>query len=156
MSKEEIEHFIHRVYASLIRYDVDKTLIHCAEDVTLTFASYVFKNGEEIEDSHAFNEIEASYEFKGQDEIKDVIMWVRNNFSNVKYNLRQIFVKKNKAFHTFMIEFTTPNGKGLLPVHALYEFNAWKFQRIQIRFLPGYLILKRKKHHLDSMETKDG
>ncbi len=148
MSKEEIEKFIHNIYASLIHCSVEKTLINCAKTVTLTFASYVFKNGEEIDDSHAFNEIEASYEFKSLDEIKDLILWVRTQFSNLKYIHRQIFVKKNKTFHTFMIEFTIPNGKGMIPVHALYEIDAWKFQRIQIRFLPGYLILKRKNQHI--------
>jgi len=148
VSKEEIEKFIHTVYASLMRYDIEKTLINCTKDVNLTFASYVFKNGEEIDESHAFNELEASYEFKGIDEIKELILWVRNQFSNLKYKHRQIFVKKNKTFHTFMIEFTIPNGKGVLPVHALYEFDAWTFQRIQIRFLPGYLILKRKNQHI--------
>ncbi len=153
MSKKEIKKFIHDVYTSLIRCDIEKTLINCTKDVTLTFASYVFKKGEEIDESHAFNEIEASYEFKGQDEIKDMIIWVRNQFSNLKYIHRQVFVKKNKTFHTFIIEFTIPNGKGLIPVHALYEFYARKFQRIQIRLLPGYLILKRKNQHIIGSEN---
>ena len=144
MSKEEIEKFIHNVYLSLIRCEVEKILKTCTKDVTLTFASYVFKNGEEIDDSHAFTEIEASYEFRGREELKDLISWVKNQFTNLKYTHRQLFIQRNKTFHTFMMEFTVPNGKGLIPVHALYEFSACKFHRIQIRLLSGYLLLKRK------------
>ncbi len=83
MSKEEIEKFIHNIYASLIHCSAEKTIINCAKTVTLTFASYVFKNGEEIDESHAFNEIEASYEFNGLDEIKELILWVGTQFSNL-------------------------------------------------------------------------
>jgi hypothetical protein len=144
MSKEEMERFVHKVYDSIMDGDVEKILTTCAKDVTLTFASYILQTRAEIDESLAFNEIDATYEFKGQDEIKKIIIWLRAQFSNLKISHRQIFFKENKLFHMFLVEVPIPNGKGFMPVHALYEFDAGKIRRIQIRFLTGYLNLKRK------------
>jgi hypothetical protein len=144
MFKEEMKSFIHKVYGSLMHGDIEKILTTCTKDVTLTFASYILKTRAEIDESLAFNEIDATYEFKGQDEIKKIIIWLRVQFSNLKVSHRQIFFKENKIFHMFLVEVPIPNGKGFMPVHALYEFHAGKFSRIQIRFLTGYLSLKRK------------
>ena len=144
MSKEEMERFIRNIYASLMNGTIESILTLCVEDVVLTFAFYLLKTGEEIDESLAFNEIKATYEFKGLDEIKEKVVWVRKHFSNLKFIHRKVFVKANKTFHMFIVEVPISNGTGLMPVHALYEFDAGKFRRIQIRFLTGYLSLKSK------------
>ena len=134
---------VYRAYEALARGDIDGALSFCAEDVVLTFA--LVRSEKELDASRAFDEIDASYEFIGRERLREPMMWMAKEFPGAKFIQRRIFTKGESVFHTLVIEVPLPDGKGLMPVHALYQVRNGMFRRIQVRFLYGILSLKPKE-----------